>query len=182
MPAMPCCACHAMLCLPCHAVPAMPCCACHAMLCVLWPCCALWPHRSSISTALPQYGCTRLRRSYVVHRVLHDQVAVGTADGQRPPRAPLADDDADDGDTEAKHLTQVEGNGLTLGTHKYWHQVLGAQAQEVSSSTRAQEMTSTFVTQRVLKYSGSKVSLSTREPRLSDMMVLAPHTNTVLIR
>jgi hypothetical protein len=72
-------------------------------------------HRARRVAGLPEDGGARLGRGHVVHRVLHDEVAVGAADGERAAAAALADDHGDEGHAEAKHLAQVVGDGLALG-------------------------------------------------------------------
>eukprot|EP00983_Pelagomonas_calceolata_P064348 1148082-Pelagomonas_calceolata.AAC.5 len=64
-------------------------------ICCCMPC--QTTHQVHSVPALPQDGCARLWRGHVVHRVLHDEVAVGTADCQGATGAALANDHTDDG-------------------------------------------------------------------------------------
>jgi hypothetical protein len=72
------------------------------------------PHLIAGGSRLPENGCAGLRAGHIVDAVLHDQVAVGAADGQRAAGATLANYDADDRHAQPKHLTEVVRNGLTL--------------------------------------------------------------------
>ena len=80
--------------------------------------------RARLVARLPQDRGAGLRGRDVVDRVLHDQVVVGAADGQRAAGPALADDDRQDRHAEAKHLAEVDRDGLALA------RLLGGLARE----------------------------------------------------
>ena len=76
-------------------------------------------YSGSFVARLPEDGCTSLRGGHVVYRVLHDEVVVCAADGQRATTAALTNHHAQNGHAEAEHLPQVHCDGLTLQRNRH---------------------------------------------------------------